>query len=245
MTDREVFLNTLAEKARRPRHQLQNHPLVPVNNLPETTLSGKTQDELLEIARRSSEAVNATFQTTTKAQLPAVLDAFVKEKITDNTDDPYQANDHNHLLLPTSDLYADFGLESWRDGLSNPTPTFWKPGVGRQANIDTAEHAGAAIAFADFLLAESGTITVQTTPGQGRAFHFLPVHYLGIVRKSRILPRSRQAMDYYDAALKSGELKTSNINFITGPSNTGDIEMVLVVGVHGPLDMTYLVVEDM
>ncbi|EPC59905.1 hypothetical protein Lpp228_15309, partial [Lacticaseibacillus paracasei subsp. paracasei Lpp228] len=82
-------------------------------------------------------------------------------------------------------------------------------------------------------------------PGQGRGFHFLPTHYLAIIKKSNILPRSRQAMDHYDADIKAGKLQTSNINFITGPSNSGDIEMTLVVGVHGPLDMTYLVVEDM
>ncbi|RBP99748.1 LutC/YkgG family protein [Bifidobacterium xylocopae] len=245
MTDRETFLNHLAERSGRPRHLLGDNPLVPVNDLPETTLSGKSQDELLRIARKNSEAVNAHFQTTTKAKLPGVLDTFIKDKITDNADEPYQANGHDRLLLPTSDLFADFGLESWRDGLEDPTPTFWRPGAGRQANIDAAEHAGAAIAFADYMLAESGSITTATTPGQGRAFHFLPVHYLAIVRKSCILPRSRQAMDRYDKAMKAGELKTSNINIITGPSNTGDIEMVLVVGVHGPLDMTYLVVEDM
>ncbi|AKV55972.1 YkgG family protein [Bifidobacterium actinocoloniiforme DSM 22766] len=245
MTDRETFLNYLAEKARRPRHQLADNPLVPVNDLPETTLSGKSQDELMEIARANSKAVNVNFQTTSKAGLPRALDDFIRAKISDRPDDEYQANGHNHLLLPTSDLYADFGLEGWRDGLHDPEPTFWKPGAGRDANIDTAEHAGAAIAFADYMLAESCSITTATTPGQGRAFHFLPVHYLAIVRKSCILPRSRQAMDRYDKAMKSGELKTSNINIITGPSNTGDIEMVLVVGVHGPLDMTYLVVEDM
>lgn len=245
MTDREVFLNNIAEKARRPRHQLKDNPLVPINDFPETTLSGKTQDELLEIAKANSTAVNVNLQVTTKVDLPAVLDDFIRDKITNNEDDPYQANDHNHLLLPTSELYADFGLESWRDGLTDPTPTFWKPGAGRTTNITTAEHAGAAIAFADYLLAESCSITTATTPGQGRAFHFLPVHYLAIVRKSRILPRSRQAMDRYDEAIKAGELKTSNINIITGPSNTGDIEMVLVVGVHGSLDMTYLVVSDM
>lgn len=234
MTDREVFLDYLAQKSGRPRHQLQNNPMVPINDLPETTLSGHTQDELLEIARKSSEAVHVTFQTCTKLELPKTLDAFIASK----------QDQSDHVMLPTSDLYADFGLEFWRDNLT-PEPTFWKPGASREENIKTADESGTAIAFADFLLAESGTITVATTPGQGRAFHFLPVHYLSIIRKSRILPRTRQAMDYYDPALVSGTLKTSNINFITGPSNTGDIEMVIVVGVHGPLDMTYLVVEDM
>ncbi|WP_297317383.1 lactate utilization protein C [uncultured Bifidobacterium sp.] len=234
MTDREVFLDYLAQKSGRSRHQLKDNPLVPVNDLPETTLSGHTQDELLEIARKNSEAVHVNFQTCTKAGLPVALDRFIDSK----------KDDSDHVMLPTSPLFADFGLEEWRDGL-NPPATFWKPGASREENIRTADRSGTAIAFADFLLAESGTITVATTPGQGRAFHFLPVHYLSIIRKSKILPRTRQAMDYYDQALVSGDLKTSNINFITGPSNTGDIEMVIVVGVHGPLDMTYLVVEDM
>ena len=96
----------------------------------------------------------------------------------------------------------------------------------------------------EFLCAESGTITVATTPGQGRSFHFLPKHYVALVPQSRIVPRSRQAMDWYDTELKAGRLHTSNINFITGPSNSGDIEMVLVVGVHGPIDMTYVVLTD-
>ncbi|WEV46893.1 lactate utilization protein C [Bifidobacterium sp. ESL0690] len=233
MTDREVFLDYLAAKSGRPRHQLQNHPMTPVNDLPESTLSGHSQDELLEIARQNAPAVHVDFQTTTKAELPTALNKFIAAKA------------DGKLLLPTYDEnYQAFGLEEWRDGL-DPKPSFWVPGAGREVNIDTANHSEAAIGFADFLCAESCTITAPTTPGQGRAFHFLPVHYLSIIRKSKIVARTRQAMDYYEPALKSGELKTSNINFITGTSSTGDIEMVLVVGVHGPLDMTYLVVEDM
>ncbi|KFF30479.1 LutC/YkgG family protein [Bifidobacterium bombi] len=233
MTDREAFLDYLAQKSGRPRHQLQNHPLEPINDLPESNMSGHSQDELLEIARRNAPAVHVDFQTCTTTNLTDTLDTFVKR------------NSDGRLMLPTNDdEFAAFGLESWRDGL-DPKPTYWLPDADRDSNIATASHAQAAIGFADYLCAESCTITAATTPGQGRAFHFLPVHYLSIIRKSRIVPRTRQAMDHYDQDIKSGRLATSNINFITGTSSTGDIEMVLVVGVHGPLEMTYLVVTDL
>lgn len=93
-------------------------------------------------------------------------------------------------------------------------------------------------------MAESGTLTVATTRGQGRAFHFLPTHYLSIVPRSHVVPRSYQAIQAYRQALQNGTLQTSNINFISGPSNSGDIEMVLIVGVHGPLTVSYVVVDD-
>lgn len=231
-SNREDFLNAIAEKAGRPRHQLKDHPFVPLNDLPETTLSGHSQDELEAIAKQNSEAVHVTFETTTKAELATALNAYIEH------DAP------KTLILPTTDQYHDYGLDEWTQTVT-PKPMYWTPGKGRDFNLKQAAAADVAIGFADYLLAESGTITVATTPGQGRGFHFLSTHYLAIVKKSNILPRSRQAMDRYDAAMEAGQLETSNINFITGPSNSGDIEMTLVVGVHGPLDMTYLVVEDM
>lgn len=232
--NRESFLDNLAQHSGRDRHQLKDHPFKPLNNLPETTLSGLSKEKLLELAKKNSEAVHVNFQTTTSSQLGGVLDEYIKQ---------YQIK---NLILPSfgPDKWSDYQLDSWREGLDVPTVNYWDPKLGRKANEDNANAADGAIGFADYLLAESGTITVATYPEQGRGFHFLPTHYLAIVPQSHLVPRSRQAMDHYDADIKAGHLQTSNINFITGPSNSGDIEMVLVVGVHGPLSMEYVVVTD-
>jgi L-lactate dehydrogenase complex protein LldG len=45
------------------------------------------------------------------------------------------------------------------------------------------------------------------------------------------------------AAFLSREARAlRHLSFITGPSRTGDIEMVLTVGVHGPAQLHYVLI---
>ncbi|MCH4171224.1 MAG: lactate utilization protein C [Lactobacillus sp.] len=232
--NREAFLDRLSERLGTPRHQMDKEPFIHRNQLPEETLADLSSDELLDLAKNTSEALHVTFQVTDQTGLPAILDEYLKRI------------GAGQLILPTEpDQVADYQLQDWIDTVAKErTVKYWDPKADRATNLATSQDSMVAIGFGDYLLAESGTITVPTTPGQGRAFNFLPTHYLSIVKRSHILPRSTQVTKIYDDKIKSGELVTSNINYISGPSNSGDIEMVLIVGVHGPLDMTYVVVND-
>ena len=78
---------------------------------------------------------------------------------------------------------------------------------------------------------------------EGRGFNFLPTHYVALVPQSGLVRSTRQAMVNYEHRFAEG-LKTSAITIISGPSNSGDIEMELVVGVHGPVQCTYVVISD-
>lgn len=231
--NRDKFLDHLAERLGQPRHQLADHPYQQLNDLPQQTLSDKTPAELLALARKTSEALPVTFYEVAAVELPQLLTDYVASK------------GGGPLLLPTSKHFADYHLTDWQASIAaTETVNYWQPQADRATNLKAAEMANISFSFADFLLAESGTITVSTNPGQGRALHFLPTHYLSIVPRSRIVARSTQAVAWYEQERQAGRLDSSAIHFITGPSNSGDIEMQLVTGVHGPLDVTYVVVDD-
>ena len=151
------------------------------------------------------------------------------------------------LMLPSfgDEKWENFHLKEWLNNSGAKKVDYWTNDLSRMENENLANDADIAIGFADYLIANTGTITVTVSPEQGRGFNFLPTHYLALVPKSGLVPSTRVAVENYEKRLGSKELETSAINFISGPSNSGDIEMELVVGVHGPLDCTYLVVEDM
>jgi len=90
-------------------------------------------------------------------------------------------------------------------------------------------HADVGISSVDFAVAETGTLAVGARPGQERSVSLVPPVHIAVVEQQQIVP------DLFDlfAKLAQRELP-SNVAFISGPSKTGDIELELTTGVHGP-----------
>src|SRR5699024_7120186 len=97
--------------------------------------------------------------------------------------------------------------------------------------------------FSDISLAESGTVVQFNDRNIARSVSLLPAVYIAIVPKASIVPRMTQAMYGIHKQAVDGEEIATCINFISGPSNSADIEMNIVEGVHGPVKAVYLVVD--
>jgi L-lactate dehydrogenase complex protein LldF len=77
-------------------------------------------------------------------------------------------------------------------------------------------------------IAETGTLALMGTPGRPLTASLVPEIHLAIVRQADIKENLAQV-------LALSEIRHAGLAaLITGPSRTGDIEMALTIGVHGP-----------
>ncbi|MFE3572882.1 lactate utilization protein C [Lysinibacillus sp. NPDC059133] len=231
--NRDVFLANIAKQlGRAPKTEIarptwQYHPQ-------DRVLKDKTKDELVEVLAKQCKNIHTDIVISNTANLPTDL-----QKVVDN--------------------YGSQSVITWKDerfksfGLSSLMTEQW-PQVNIQLyewnseqpeeNIRQAEKANIGITISEITLAESGTAVLFSSKDKGRSVSFLPENSIILIPKSTIVPRMTQAARLISEKIRNGEQIASCINFITGPSNSADIEMILIVGVHGPMKATYIVIED-
>lgn len=100
--------------------------------------------------------------------------------------------------------------------------------------------ADMGISSCDFAVAESGTLVVCSGADHPRMVSLLPPVHVAVCCESQIVP---DLFDLFERLqVRSFDEWPSNIALITGPSKTGDIELQLTTGVHGPGDWRVIVV---
>lgn len=104
----------------------------------------------------------------------------------------------------------------------------------RAETIETIRHAQAGLTGADAAIAATGTLIVSTGPGKGRIPTVLAPTHIAVVTLDQIVPRLEDWVAQQRANGLASIRDRGNICFISGPSRTGDIEMQMILGVHGP-----------
>ncbi|MCI0683503.1 MAG: lactate utilization protein [Gemmataceae bacterium] len=96
-----------------------------------------------------------------------------------------------------------------------------------------------------YLIAETGSVVMATAPNEPRSLSLLPPVHIALAHVEQILPDLFDLFDLYSPVAdlaKPAAPPPSCLTLITGPSKTGDIELKLVTGVHGPGELHVILI---
>ena len=177
-------------------------------------------DALYERFKTNLEAVNGSCVRTSAAALGATLAELLKQ-----VDAPDAVLAETPFLREAGVVKAleDAGIKVYTDHIRLH-----------------AETAKGGVTENQFGIAELGTMVQCRDDVDERIVATMCESYFGIIKGSSMVT---EYDEMFDMLSKLPELPNF-VGFITGPSRTADIECVGTVGVHGPLRLTAIVVDD-
>jgi L-lactate dehydrogenase complex protein LldG len=117
-------------------------------------------------------------------------------------------------------------------------------GFERAARLRALEPAPVCISGADAGIAESGTIVLRSGAGRGRLASLIAPVHIAVLRRARIVRGLGAALAMLQEQHGRDMLvDSSNLTLISGPSRTGDIELTLTLGVHGPREIHVVLID--
>ncbi len=134
--------------------------------------------------------------------------------------------------------WDDVPLTGWADTCAGL-------GVTRVGD-DRADAATADVGLTgcDAVIAATGTLALEGGPGRSRLASLLPTVHVVIAREGQLVPRLEDYLDQKRADGNAAYRRSSAVTLITGPSRTADIEMQIVYGAHGPLELHVILIAE-
>jgi L-lactate dehydrogenase complex protein LldG len=224
ISGREEFISRVSSCLNRTKVPKKPTELVLPHQMQQNYMAGASSQALLDTFITNARAVGIHIHQCSEGDLPKTLVQIINEIGTPLVlaNDPLLTGETAELL---NREFEDCHV--------------WDLGASREENMARSEKAKIGVAVAEMALAETGTSLLFSHLGNGRSITLLPENSLIIIRAESIQPRLTQAMDF----LQKQETLPSSVNFISGPSATADIELIRVQGVHGPLELIYVIVE--
>ena len=226
MTEREKILARVREALKRPAHGPGAHGKAPLPASAQSSAAGARQwlpkvgesfsDQLALFARNAAE-LKADFQLLNSAE--EMRQALVRLR---------GAEGWTSVAAHSSEL-----TDAICPPLNLPLLRTDQP-----YDIHALEACSAGISECDALVAQTGSVLVTSRSAGGRALSVLPPHHVVLARREQLVADLPAAFALVKQ--KYADNYPSMISFITGPSRTGDIERILVLGAHGPKKLTIL-----
>ena len=215
----KASLGTIQDNVAREQaaHMRIAHP--PRHVIPKRTQIGKSA--LLNLFREMAEEVAATTsQIDCLQKLPAEVANYLAQHNL-----PTQLKTDTNSLLANVDWGALATLEV------------------RCGKAENHDHVSVTAAFAG--VAETGTVVLTSGVTNPTTLNFLPENHIVVLPTSRLY---RTYEDVWEQLRKyraqNDETLPRTVNWITGPSRTGDIEQTMQLGLHGPRRLHLILVND-
>ena len=147
-------------------------------------------------------------------------------------------------LLDT--LEIDDALHAGGANVHTAAPTSEDDAASRRQELrDLLARADLGLSGVDAVIAETGTLMLTAQPGQMRGVSLLPPVHVALARTDQVVATFADALRTVQRAGEDVQQNlTSCISFVTGPSRTGDIELKLTVGVHGPGELHLVLLDE-
>jgi L-lactate dehydrogenase complex protein LldG len=190
--------------------------------------SERDQQATLDLFVERLTDYHATVVRATSATLPSVIAEALESRGVRRLAIPADLPQTWLSVIPQGEM------ELLREGDHGPEATGYLS-KGRLASVHGIL-SGCALA-----VAETGTIILDSGPGQGRrVLTLLPDYHLCVVRSGQVMATVPEAVTRLGATVAEHR---SPITLISGPSATSDIELERVEGVHGPRTLDVILVE--
>ncbi|RPH30318.1 MAG: lactate utilization protein [Bacteroidales bacterium] len=146
----------------------------------------------------------------------------------------FMANgDYKSIAIP--DL-TDEENKTFTEILSNQSIQLYKSSLRK-----IASNIQVGITKAQLGIAETGTLVINSNNEDVRLASMLSDIHFALLKTNTIVAKSSDIVNDLREMFKNQNNYTA---FITGPSRTADIERVLSIGVHGPLELYILLIEN-
>lgn len=137
------------------------------------------------------------------------------------------------ILMPPSLMLERFGLPAaLREGGCE---------IARQDLRAQAPRAAAGVSGANFAIADTGTLVLESTAEATRLATTLPERHFALLDPRKIVADGLAAVPLVRRLQQQNP--RSFLAYISGPSRTADIERVLTIGVHGPCELHILLLD--
>ncbi len=178
---------------------------------PRMPLDGNPVEHFL--AKLTSERLTATVQRlSSTGAIPAAIKAYLDQ----------------HAI--TSEL-----------AIADGSPLCALDWAGMETSSALSMDQEAAVTWADYAVAETGSLVLLSSPTAPLLYNMLPLHHICVVRRTSLLSYSE---DLWACLAHEQIAMPRSLMFLTGTSGTADIEAKNVRGAHGPRYLHVVLLED-